>query len=141
MGDGGNKPTIGIIAPYRAQVALLRRKLENEFDGSVDDNKIWIDVVDTVDRFQGDERDIIIISLCLRRGSKSIPRIYEDNRRINVALSRAKKKLWIIGCIEEMKRIPTLRAFKEYASNHLDTCLLVDSFDSFSSSEFQKNVF
>ena len=118
--DGGwplryadGKPTIGIIAPYRAQVALLRRTLEQRFEGRVE-SAFWNQIVDTVDRFQGDERDIMMLSLCMHPGSDTIPRIYQDERRINVALSRARMKLWIIGCIEEMQRVPVFKALKEH---------------------------
>jgi len=113
------KPTIGIIAPYRAQVALLRRTLEKLFEGQVGP-EFWNQVVDTVDRFQGDERDIVILSLCMRPGSERVPRIYKDERRINVSLSRARMKIWIIGCIDEMQRIPSFKAFKEYAETRAE---------------------
>jgi DNA replication ATP-dependent helicase Dna2 len=127
--DGGwplryadGKPTIGIIAPYRAQVALLRRTLEQRFEGRVEP-VFWNQLVDTVDRFQGDERDIMMLSLCMQPGSSTIPRIYQDERRINVALSRARMKLWIIGCIDAMQRIPAFKALKEHteARNGLET--------------------
>ncbi|MBN2566197.1 MAG: AAA family ATPase [Candidatus Eisenbacteria bacterium] len=121
--NGKGKPTIGIIAPYRAQVALVRRYLEKEFDG-VAEPALWNEVVDTVDRFQGDEREIIMLSLCLRPGGDRIPRIYEDERRINVALSRAMIKLWVVGSISEMRRIPVMRALRQYVSNHPEVCLI-----------------
>ena len=123
--DESKKPTVGIIAPYRAQVALLRRELEEVFQSHYESD-FWNDVVDTVDRFQGDERDIIIISLCMHSNSKNIPRIYEDERRINVALSRAKMKLWIIGAIEEMEKIQVLKDFKLYAESNPETCSIVN---------------
>lgn len=122
--DKAEKPTIGIIAPYRAQVALLRRCLERKFEGKVE-HEFWNDVVDTVDRFQGDERDVIMLSLCLRQGSERIPRIYEDERRINVALSRAKMKLWVVGSTADMNRIPVLEAFRRYAITHPDACMVL----------------
>lgn len=126
--DKNGKPTVGIIAPYRAQVALLRRILGNELK-NIAKPEFWNDVVDTVDRFQGDERDIIILSLCLRKGSERISRIYKDERRINVSLSRAKKKLWVIGCIDEMQRIPAMKAFREYVAKHPEVCT-VESADN-----------
>ncbi|MCW5971653.1 MAG: AAA family ATPase [Blastocatellales bacterium] len=122
--DNAEKPTIGIIAPYRAQVALLRRCLERRFDGKVE-HEFWNDVVDTVDRFQGDERDVIMLSLCLRQGSERIPRVYEDERRINVALSRAKMKLWVVGSIADMERIPVLKAFRHHTITHPEVCTVL----------------
>jgi len=76
IGETG-KPTIGIIAPYRAQVALLRRTLEKKLEVLGFGSDIWSQIVDTVDRFQGDERDIIVLSLCLNPEHKHTPRIYQ----------------------------------------------------------------
>ena len=52
-------------------------------------------MVDTIDRFQGDERDIIIFSISLSESITS--NLLKDKRKINVALSRAKKKLIVVG--------------------------------------------
>ncbi len=123
MRDEREKPTIGVIAPYRAQVALLRRRLEEGFNGcETFEPGFWNQVVDTVDRFQGDEREIIIISLCIRPNETRIPRIYEDKRRINVSLSRAKKKLWVVGYLPGMDLIPGFKEFKAYAEANPQFC-------------------
>ncbi|MFX1285794.1 MAG: AAA domain-containing protein [Promethearchaeota archaeon] len=74
---------IGIIAPFRGQVAEIIRKIG--IDSGI--------IVDTIDRFQGSDKELIILSLC----TLSRPHILEDERRLNVALTRAKKKLIIIG--------------------------------------------
>ncbi len=79
--------TVGIISPYRAQVELLRELWTNEED------KIKIS---TIDGFQGQERDLIIISL-VRSNPKSEIGFLSDYRRMNVALTRARKKLVVIG--------------------------------------------
>lgn len=71
---------IGIIAPFRAQVAQLRALLPNF-------------LIDTVDRFQGSEKEIIIFSTIT---PLQIP-ILTDERRLNVALTRARKKLVVIA--------------------------------------------
>ena len=120
------KPTLGVIAPYRAQVALLRRLLERACAGIVGPG-FWHDVVDTVDRFQGDERDIILFSLCLWPGADSVGRIYEDERRINVALSRAKRKLWVVGSLAAMERIPALQALGRHVRAHPREGLLLEA--------------
>ena len=52
-------------------------------------------MIDTIDRFQGDERDVIIFSICLSHDIQSD--LLKDIRKINVALSRAKKKLIVVG--------------------------------------------
>tara|TARA_Y100001970_G_C14240981_1_gene864889 strand:+ start:1206 stop:4058 length:2853 start_codon:yes stop_codon:yes gene_type:complete len=91
----GVKPrNIGVIAPYRAQVALIRRKIE-KFISREDLEFYSKEMVDTIDRFQGNERDVIIFSMCLSDSIDS--NLLKDKRKINVALSRAKKKLIVVG--------------------------------------------
>ncbi len=74
---------IGVICPYRGQVGELKRSLPPRI------------VVDTVDRFQGSDRELILLSLT-ETTSKS-NRGFSDARRLNVAITRAKKKLIVIG--------------------------------------------
>ncbi|WP_424004659.1 AAA domain-containing protein [Haloarcula salina] len=73
---------IGVIAPYRAQVAEITRRLPDV-------------AVDTVDRFQGSSKEVIVVSF-VATGALDGP-IFEDYRRINVALTRAKKALVLVG--------------------------------------------
>ncbi len=79
---------MGIITPYRAQQALIRGLLK----------KLPVPVhglsVDTVDRFQGGEREIIILSLTR---SDSVTSFLADRKRLNVSLSRARSKLILLG--------------------------------------------
>jgi hypothetical protein len=83
---------IGIIAPFRGQVAEIIRHLGT--DSGI--------TVDTIDRFQGSDKEIIILSLC----NLSPPNILKDERRLNVALTRAKKKLIVIGNRPTEESIP-----------------------------------
>jgi len=84
---------IGIISPYNAQVAVIKELFDNsEFDKLILD-KISIN---SVDSFQGQERDIIYISL-VRSNEQGNIGFLSDIRRMNVAMTRAKKKLVIIG--------------------------------------------
>jgi ATP-dependent RNA/DNA helicase IGHMBP2 len=78
--------SIGIISPYRAQVELLQRAFPDRPGISVN----------TIDSFQGQERDVIYISL-VRSNNKSEIGFLKDYRRMNVAMTRARKKLVIIG--------------------------------------------
>ncbi|HFI0081488.1 TPA: DEAD/DEAH box helicase [Streptococcus suis] len=80
-----NVGSIAIIAPYRAQVNKLRTILKN-VDLNIN--------VDTVDGFQGKESDVVIFSLTRNHGTF---RFLSDERRLNVALSRAKNKIFIVG--------------------------------------------
>ena len=102
---------IGIIAPYRAQVANIRRHLFTN-----DPHLLWqalpMDAplsVDTVDRFQGGERSIIIMSFA----TASEPPLESQRRefllnphRLNVALTRAQCKLLLVGCVPALENLP-----------------------------------
>jgi superfamily I DNA and/or RNA helicase len=84
---------IGIISPYKAQVSLLQESLKT---GLVLDQISGILSINTVDSFQGQERDVIYISL-VRSNEKGEIGFLSDIRRMNVAMTRARKKLVIIG--------------------------------------------
>lgn len=81
----------GIISPYAQQVRMIRTRIEDQ-----EVLKTWDIQVDTVDGFQGQEKDIICISL-VRSNTSSEIGFLKDFRRLNVALTRAKKKLIIVG--------------------------------------------
>jgi superfamily I DNA and/or RNA helicase len=85
--------TIGMIAPYRAQVDHLKKLVESSV--ILDPIKIFL-TINTVDAFQGQERDIIAISF-VRSNDKSEVGFLGDIRRTNVAMTRAKKKLIMVG--------------------------------------------
>ncbi|KAF1084971.1 Serine/threonine-protein kinase PrkC [Sporotomaculum syntrophicum] len=89
----GKKKEIAIITGYTAQKQLLRTLID------VEDKKRWRSLkleIDTVDAFQGRETDIVIYSLVRSNTEKSLGFI-KDYRRLNVALSRAKQFLIIVG--------------------------------------------
>ena len=85
--------TVGVISPYRAQVACLTETLENT---NISDSLKKQIKINTVDSFQGQERDVIYISL-VRSNDKGEIGFLSDKRRMNVAMTRAKKKLVIVG--------------------------------------------
>lgn len=80
-----NEDSIGIISPYRAQVHLLQDNLPE-----------LKDQINTVDSFQGQERDVIVLSLVRSNNDQKIG-FLSDYRRMNVAMTRARKKLIIIS--------------------------------------------
>ncbi len=87
--------TIGIITPYKAQIAKIKRQLTN--DGLYHDGI----TIDTVERYQGSARDIIIISLCTNV-ARQMNRLSQTNadgvdRKLNVALTRAREQIIILG--------------------------------------------
>lgn len=81
---------IAIIVPYSAQVRLLREKAGELFGGS---HRLEID---TVDGFQGQEKEVVLISL-VRSNDKCEIGFLSDTRRMNVAMTRARRKLVIVG--------------------------------------------
>ena len=109
------KSTVGVIVPYRRQIALIRQLL-------ADDEALSAITIDTVERYQGSQRDVIIYSF-------SISHIYqldfltattfedEDgtviDRKLNVALTRARKQMIITGCRDLLCRVPLFRQLVE----------------------------
>lgn len=91
---------IGIISPYKAQVQYLRRLLRR--DEALRPLRKQI-TVNTVDAFQGQERDIVIVSL-VRANDEGQIGFLSDLRRMNVAITRARIKLIIIGSAETLGR-------------------------------------
>ena len=85
---------IGIIAPYKAQSSLLKELFEEQFEAHELIRQKT--AISTVDSFQGQERDIIYISL-VRSNERGEIGFLSDTRRMNVAMTRARKKLVIIG--------------------------------------------
>ena len=90
--------TIGIIAAYKGQVELLKQKINlKKYRNFVTETGIPLIEIKTVDKFQGAERDIIIYDIVRSaRGQDNIG-FLADYRRINVAFSRAKRLLFVVG--------------------------------------------
>ena len=104
---------VGIISPYRAQVQLLRRMLMKWEFFKPFRRQIS---VNTVDGFQGQERDIIVISLVRSNDDGQIG-FLRDLRRMNVAITRARMKLIILGDRDTMTRHPFYRQLWQYIEN------------------------
>ena len=91
------KPTIGVISLYQLQVNKLRNILKEEKRKGSDFSSIYIDI-NTVDRFQGKEKEIVIVSLVRNpQTGKSKSKHITAFERVNVAFSRAQKALIIVG--------------------------------------------
>ena len=101
---------VGIISPYRAQVQYLRRLLMKREFFKPFRRQISIN---TVDGFQGQERDIIIISM-VRSNDEGQIGFLRDLRRMNVAITRARMKLIILGDAPTMTRHPFYRQLWQY---------------------------
>lgn len=101
---------VGIISPYRAQVQLLRKELRKRVFFRPYRHLL---TVNTVDGFQGQERDIILISLVRSNDGGDIG-FLRDLRRMNVAITRARMKLIILGSSETMTSHPFYKKLYEY---------------------------
>lgn len=104
---------IGIISPYKGQVHLLRKMLRKDSYWKPFRHLISIN---TVDGFQGQERDIILISM-VRQNEQGQVGFLADLRRMNVAITRARMKLIIIGHSPTLCRHPFYRRLKQYIDN------------------------
>jgi len=104
---------IGIISPYSAQTIYLKSRILD--DGLFPDETKVKFSINTVDSFQGQERDIIYISL-VRSNEKSEIGFLADIRRMNVAITRARKKLVVIGDSGTISRNPFYAQFVEYVT-------------------------
>ena len=108
------KIDVGIISPYKEQIELLKEKL-TDFDYSAYQvNELDIK---TIDGFQGEERDVIYISL-VRSNLNSEIGFLSDIRRMNVALTRAKKKLVVIMDTATIGNHPFYKSFIEYCEKN-----------------------
>jgi ATP-dependent RNA/DNA helicase IGHMBP2 len=109
--ESNKNASIGIISPYKLQIQYLReqlieRKLPSKFIQ-----------VQTVDGFQGQEKDIIIISLVRSNGKQEIG-FLKDLRRMNVAITRARKKLIVVGDSSTLASSKFYTGFQEYIELH-----------------------
>ena len=115
--------TVGIIAPYRAQVGILRKLLSPAVFSFSD--------INTVDQFQGRDKDIIIYS-CTRTTiakntseKKNIDEtIMNDWRRLNLAVTRPKSRLWIVGNVEALETYEPSRKLIEYLKQKDYVCTI-----------------
>ena len=109
---------VGIISPYRAQVQYLK-KLIKKYEFFKPYRRLIS--VNTVDGFQGQERDVILISL-VRSNDEGQIGFLKDLRRMNVAMTRARMKLIILGNKDTMTKHPFYKKLWEYveAINHYE---------------------
>ncbi len=103
---------VGIISPYRAQVQLLRRMLMKREYFKPFRRLI---TVNTVDGFQGQERDVIVVSL-VRSNDEGQIGFLRDLRRMNVAMTRARMKLIIIGNALTLTHHPFYRRLWDFCT-------------------------
>lgn len=106
-----NFPTIAVISPYRKQIEVLKEQLPHNAALLAVGNKLSIN---TIDSFQGQERDIVYISMTRSNADSNIG-FLSDIRRMNVAMTRAKKKLVVVGDSATLSQLQFYSDFITYA--------------------------
>ena len=106
LAAGVRAQDLAVITPYEAQAQKLRQVLEDQPELEID----------TVDGFQGREKDAVVVSL-VRSNDEGELGFVADLRRINVALTRARKKLIVIGDSATVARHPFYAGFVRYAES------------------------
>ena len=97
---------VAVISPYDAQVQLLRQLLASRVEEGLE--------VDTVDGFQGREKEAVVVSL-VRSNDEGEVGFLSDVRRMNVAITRARKKLVVVGDSATVARHPVYERFVRHA--------------------------
>ena len=110
FGDDFNpNETVGVITPFRAQIANIRNHL---------DNKLQDITIDTVERFQGSERKIIIVSFAVKSTTQlgAIQSLNDEgvDRKLNVAITRAKDHLILIGSEDVLIKDKTFKKLIDF---------------------------
>ncbi len=111
--DKFSRESVGVVTPYRSQIATIKRS------GTVEEAIMQHVDVDTVERFQGSERDVIIISLAVNHGKQMqfLESLTDDgkvDRKLNVALTRAKKQVVVVGCESVLRSSSSYRNLLDY---------------------------
>lgn len=109
--------TIGLIAPYSAQVRKLRHLIFETYDFPNLKAFAGMITIDTVDGFQGQERDLMLLSMT-RSNDRGEIGFLSDKRRMNVALTRAKRKLIVIGDSSTLAQHPFFDSLLRYVEEN-----------------------
>uniref|UniRef100_A0A670IW97 DNA replication ATP-dependent helicase/nuclease DNA2 n=1 Tax=Podarcis muralis TaxID=64176 RepID=A0A670IW97_PODMU len=113
----GCKPSdIGVISPYRHQLKIITDLMTSSFIKNVE--------VNTVDKYQGRDKSIIIVSFVRNNADGNLGELLKDWRRLNVAITRAKHKLIMLGCVPSLCHYPPLKKLL----CHLDTEAMISFF-------------
>ncbi|XP_040588189.1 DNA replication ATP-dependent helicase/nuclease DNA2 [Mesocricetus auratus] len=110
---GCSPSNIGIIAPYRQQLRIINDLLASSSVGMVE--------VNTVDKYQGRDKSLILVSFVRSNKDGTLGELLKDWRRLNVAITRAKHKLILLGSVSSLQRFPPL----ERLFHHLNTEQLI----------------
>ena len=108
MGSGLKPEQLGVITTYAKQVELLERNLQKDYNGLE---------IKSVDGFQGREKEVIVLSLVRSNKSKNIGFLVE-NRRLNVAVTRARRQLIVICDSSTVSGDPFIKKLIDYLNKN-----------------------
>lgn len=107
---GVDAKNIGVVSPYRSQVEALKTGIKSYASVVADVSHLE---VSTVDKFQGRDMDVMLLSLVRSNSHGSVGTLLRDWRRVNVAITRAKYKLVIVGSMAMTTHVPILKSLGE----------------------------
>ncbi|VVA98670.1 unnamed protein product [Arabis nemorensis] len=90
------KMSVGVVSPYKGQLRAIQERIGDKYSSSVQGHELFTLNVRSVDGFQGGEEDVIIISTVRSNGNGKVG-FLNNRQRANVALTRARHCLWVIG--------------------------------------------
>lgn len=110
---GVSPEMVGIISPYSAQVSLLKKHVASRFDNRIE--------IATIDGFQGREKEVILVSLVRLNDNREVG-FLQDRRRLNVAMTRPKRHLCVVGDMELLETcgVKFLADWVEYAEENYE---------------------
>ena len=121
--------TVGVIVPYRSQIAMIRKEINLRIgtDNKQSKHPLQQISIDTVERYQGSQRDIIIYSFTVQNPDQLeflTANCFEENgviidRKLNVALTRARKRLILTGNPDILGRNPIFRKLIDFCTKNL----------------------
>ncbi len=108
---------LAVVTPFRLQAALIGRLIKQLFSKQINVINLWsISKSSTIDAYQGRENNIVLFSLVDDGLSPKAAKVLQDSRRINVAITRAKRKLIILAShkLAESINVPLIAALFKY---------------------------
>uniref|UniRef100_H2ZHQ5 DNA replication ATP-dependent helicase/nuclease n=1 Tax=Ciona savignyi TaxID=51511 RepID=H2ZHQ5_CIOSA len=109
---GCNASRIGIIAPFRKQLKAIEEKL-NQIEGWCFIKEMFR-IINTVDKYQGRDKSVILVSFVRSKEEALGEKLLNDWRRLNVAITRAKHKLVMVGCTRSLMEYDPCKKIIEY---------------------------
>ncbi|CAM9404524.1 unnamed protein product [Scytosiphon promiscuus] len=95
---------VGVISPYRSQVQLLQAELKPSYPSLE---------INTIDKYQGRDKKVIVVSFVRSNAEGTVGHLLRDWRRLNVALSRAKQKLLLVGSLRTLSSCAVLNSLAD----------------------------